>query len=66
MAGAISKIITEYYELVDERNELKVENKKLKEALKEARDILVLTTLLDKSGQTERAINIVEIALKKG
>ena len=33
MSGTISKVIIEYYQLVDERNKLKNENQKLREAL---------------------------------
>ena len=32
MSGVISQVITEYYQLVDERNELKSQNKRLKKA----------------------------------
>lgn len=33
MAGIVSQVITKYYELVEERNELKMKNTKLKKAL---------------------------------
>ena len=39
---------------------LRVRVTDLEGALKEARDILVLTTLLDKSGQTNRAVDMID------
>ncbi len=41
MASIISKIITEYYELVDEKNELKIANKKLEKALSLANSMIL-------------------------
>jgi len=41
MASAISKVITEYHELVNERNELVYKNRKLREALSMANSIIL-------------------------
>jgi len=52
------------YDVISVAQQLKAENKKLRQVLKDSRDVLILCTLIDKSGQAQQMVDIIEQVLK--